>query len=1127
MIASSLHSKVRRNALESRAKLPILMGIIAAAVIMGLVGWESYRDTMRVRDAAAARRHSFELHSLIDDTAARLVDAETGQRGFLLTGDEAYLAPYRSATRKLDRVLGELKSSTADNPYQQRRVQAIETLTEKKLAELQKTIDLRRTKGLAAANQIVLGGEGKQWMDQIRAVLTDMQEEEDRIRALRNQEMNDALQRTSRIVVAGNVLSALLLSAVFVLLFRALSERKRAQETVEESEKWLSTTLSSIGDAVIAADMNGAVCFMNPVAESLTGWNLADARGKSMDLVFDIVNKETRRPVENPVKKVLREGKLVGLADHTVLLSRKGKEFDIEDSAAPILTDTGVGLGVVLVFRDITDKKLAEQETTRQKDLLQLILGSIADGVVVADTNGKFLLFNAAAERFVGLGATDAPPDQWSQQYGAFQPDGVTVFPPDQLPLVRALHGENVDNIELFIRNANVPDGRLLSITGRPLRGADGVLRGGVVVFRDITEQKRAGEALRQSEERYHLLFDSNPHPVWVYDLQTLAILDVNPSAILNYGYSREEFLSLTIKDIRPEEDIPALLKSTANAPPETEAAGVWRHRRKDGSLINVEITSRPLVYRGRDARLVVATDISVRKKAEEALVRAKEEAERATKFKDQFLSTMSHELRTPLNAVLGFSDLLADERYGPLNEKQRRYIGHIHNGGKHLLSLISDILDLSKIEAGRMELALESVTVEAAFAEVVSVMQPLADRKSHSLSATADRGLMVRADATRFKQILMNLLGNAIKFTPNGGRIAVAARLAQGEGRIEVRDNGPGIAPEEQKRIFEAFYRLRESGKRTEGTGLGLAITQRLVELHGRELSLTSQLGEGSCFYFFLPVAETSRQQVARRGEGGSRTVAAPKVLVIEDDRATAQLIQSQLASAGYEVTLCDQPQTALEIAARLQPNAITLDIVMKPKNGWEVLTQLKHDPRTAFIPLIVVSIIDQPGMGVLLGADEYLVKPVDKAVLLEAIARHVGDRAAGDAARSILVVEDDPPTRECLKEMLSNHGFVVATAADGFQARAQMDASLPQLVILDLMLPRVSGFELLGEWRASPRTASLPVFVLTSKDLSREEQTYLHTHAEVLLRKQEPWQNALIRQLERIGASRASEQS
>jgi len=992
---------VSRNTRWPRESRLIHLGFVAAAGIMLLVGWESYRDTLRVAEAAAARKHSFDVRGLLSDTAARLVDAETGQRGFLLTGDDAYLEPYHAAIKNVDRLLAELRNSMADNPDQQKHLPELEQLIDKKLAELQRTIDLRKQNGLAAANAVVLSGEGKRWMDQIRSVLADMQNEENHVRSVRGAEMTDALNRTSRIVIAGNLFSASLLVAIFVLLFRALSQRKHAQEELVKSEKWLSTTLASIGDAVIATDMNGAISFMNPIAESLTGWTLEDARGKSMDLVFDIVNKETRHPVENPVKKVFREGKVVGLADHTILLSKSGKEFDIEDSAAPITGDAGVAFGVVLVFRDITEKKLVEQETSRQKDLLLLILSTVTDGVVVADTNGKFLLFNAAAERFLGVGAVNATPDKWSDQYGVFSPDGVTPYPPSDLPLVRSMRGENVDAAELFIRNANVPAGRLLSITGRPLRGDDGALKGGVVVLHDITLQKRA----------------------------------------------------------------------------------------------------------------------------QEALVQAKDEAERTSQFKDQFLSTMSHELRTPLNAVLGFSDLLADERYGPLNEKQRRYIDHIHTGGKHLLTLISDILDLSKIEAGRMELALESLTVEGAFGEVVSVMQPLVDKKAQLLSAHAEPGLTVRADSTRFKQVLMNLLGNAVKFTPNGGRIELAARLADGKVRVEVRDNGPGIPPDEQKRIFEAFYRLRESGKKSEGTGLGLAITQRLVELHGGELGLDSHLGQGSCFYFSLPATPSVRESLARKIEIASRSTVPTRVLVIEDDRVTAQLIQSQLTSAGYQVTLCEEPQNALDIAAQLQPSAITLDIVMKPKNGWEVLTQLKRDPRTADIPLIVVSIVDQPSMGTLLGADEYLVKPVDKITLLGAIARHARPRSGTRPGQPILVVEDDTPTREFIAEMLSAQGYSVATAADGAEARAQVTASLPQLVILDMMLPKVSGFELLGEWRASHRTAALPVFILTSKDLSQEEQHYLRTHAEVLLHKQQPWHDALIKQLEHLVTLRVAE--
>jgi signal transduction histidine kinase/DNA-binding response OmpR family regulator len=499
-------------------------------------------------------------------------------------------------------------------------------------------------------------------------------------------------------------------------------------------------------------------------------------------------------------------------------------------------------------------------------------------------------------------------------------------------------------------------------------------------------------------------------------------------------------------------------------------------------------------------------------------LLRAKEEAERTSRFKDQFLSTMSHELRTPLNAVLGFSDLLADECYGPLNDRQRRYVEHIHTGGKHLLNLISDILDLSKIEAGRMELAIESLRVEPVFGEVLSVMQPLADKKSQSLSKHSKPGLVVRADSTRLKQVLMNLLGNAIKFTSRGGSIELGAHLVGGRVRIEVRDNGPGIPAGDQQRIFEAFYRLRESGKKIEGTGLGLAITNRLVELHGAELTLDSEIGKGSCFYFSLPAAAVIEDTLPHPPPRDRTRVRLPRVLIIEDDRAAAQLIQTQLISAGYEALVCQEPQNALELAVQFRPGAITLDIVMKPKNGWDVLSQLKRDPRTSPIPLIVVSMVDQPGMGTLLGADEYLVKPVDKTNLLAALERRVGIRPSTTRTRPILVVEDDIACREFIVEMLTAQGYAVATAADGAQARAQVAANKPELVILDLVLPEASGFELLGEWRASPRTADLPVFILTNKDLTPEEHRFLRANAESLLHKRQPWQEALIHQLSRM---------
>lgn len=965
----------------------IRWGFVAAAIILVFCGWESYRNAMRFAQAAERQKHTDDVLRTLDGTVARLVDAETGQRGYLLTGNAAYLEPYRKAIKSLGQETRDLKDLTSDNSNLQKRIQAMEPLIEKKLAELQTTIDLRRKGEIGAATRIVLQGTGKQLMDQIRALAAEMASEENDLLRIRTQRANERMATSGRTIVAGTLVSISLLVLCFGLLNRELSERKRAQEALGKSEKWFSTTLGSIGDAVIATDMNGAVTFMNSVAQSLTGWSLEKARGKSMDMVFDIVNKETRQPVENPVKKVFREGKVVGLADHTLLLSKDGKEFDIEDSAAPIITGTGEDLGVVLVFRD-------------------------------------------------------------------------------------------------------------------------------------ISERKEADEALKVSEQRLNLALDAAQLGIWELDLvNDKAYRNLRHDQIFGYeslqpDWGQEIFLThVVLEDREPVQK--SFKKAFATGDLSMECRIVW----PDKSIHWISAQGRVFRNDKGDPVKMMGTvaDVSERMRDQEALQHAKEDAVRASKFKDQFLSTMSHELRTPLNAVLGFSDLLSEERYGPLNERQRRYVTHIHTGGTHLLRLINDILDLSKIEAGHLQLAIESVSVSSSFAEVLDTMRPLADKKSQTLVQHAVPDLSVRADATRFKQVLMNLLGNAIKFTPDGGKIELAAQRLGEVVRVEVRDSGPGIPPGEQQRIFEAFYRLRQPDKAPEGTGLGLAITRRLVELHGGHLGIESQPGLGSCFYFTLPIVPTFQKERIRKTETELDKSRSARILVVEDDPGAARLLELQLTSAGYEVVSCNQPQRALEMAAELQLAAITTDIVMQHSNGWELLSNLKSDPRTATIPVIVVSIVDQPATGALLGADEYVVKPVEKEVLLAAVERCLNLRGRTAPARPILVVEDDDPTREFIAELLSKHGYVVSTAADGLNARAQVAASLPELVILDLILPEVSGFQLLAEWRADSRTTDLPIFVLTSKDLTLEEKDYLRTNAGALFRKQERWQEALIRQLQR----------
>jgi PAS domain S-box-containing protein len=624
---------------------------------------------------------------------------------------------------------------------------------------------------------------------------------------------------------------------------------------------------------------------------------------------------------------------------------------------------------------------------------------------------------------------------------------------------------------------------------------------------KQVTEAKRSREEL----DNYFMLS---------IDLLCIAGIDgyfkrVNPAWEKVLGWSTNALLSRPYTEfIHPEDRERTALEAGRQAEGLDAIRFENRYLCKDGSYRWLMWNASPSL---KD-RLIYATarDITELKRTREALVVAKNDAERSNRFKDQFLSTMSHELRTPLNAVLGFSDLLREDRYGPLNEKQHRYLNHIVTGGKHLVRLINDILDLSRIEAGRLQLAPEDVRVDQAFAEACDTLHPLISKKKHVVIKHATPGLSVRADGMRLKQILMNLLGNAVKFTPEGGKIELTANRVGDLVRLEVRDSGPGIPPEEQNRIFEAFYRLGQNAKGAEGTGLGLAITQRLVELHGGQLGLESHPGSGSCFHFTLPfvasVEPREEQQIEHKSEDG----VAAKILVVEDDRAAAMLIETQLLSAGYLVTVCREPERAVEMAIELQPAAVTMDIVMRPINGWQVLTALKSDRRTAHIPVIVVTIVDQPSTGALLGADEYIVKPVEKLVLLASVDRCLS-RSGHTGLQSVLVVEDHPPTREFVAESLMHRGYLVDIAADGATARAKVAKSVPELVILDLILPDVSGFELLAQWRGNPSTADMPVFVLTSKDLTLEEKEYLRANSAALLQKKDRWQEMLFRQLKK----------
>jgi signal transduction histidine kinase/CheY-like chemotaxis protein len=530
--------------------------------------------------------------------------------------------------------------------------------------------------------------------------------------------------------------------------------------------------------------------------------------------------------------------------------------------------------------------------------------------------------------------------------------------------------------------------------------------------------------------------------------------------------------------------------------------------------------------------------------------------AQTATQAKSQFLANMSHELRTPLNAIIGFSEILSDKTFGELNEKQGRYANNILSSGRHLLQLINDLLDLAKIEAGKLTLEREEFDVVKALHDVQNIVVMLAHKKKIALSIEASPDLpQLYADQPKFKQVMYNLLSNAIKFTPEGGRVTMLAcqetwerdaaggleRVsAVGAGReavpcvrVAVADTGIGIKPEHHERVFVEFEQVDSSyGREQEGTGLGLALTRKLVEMHGGRIWVESEgiEGKGSTFIFLVPLVRRPEAALEAKIEGPERGAAVqpagmtspqegPLVLVVEDEKQAGELLEEYLRSGGYRVAHAGDGEEGVKLARELHPQAITLDILLPKRNGWEVLADLKAAAETKDIPVVIVSVTSDQQLGFSLGAIEYFVKPVSKDRLLEAV--HKAALATGGAVQRVLVVDDEPLTVEFVATTVRGAGYQVIEATSGRQGIELALAQRPDLVILDLIMPQVSGFEVVQLLRHDPRTKDIPILIYTAKNLTEEDRRQLRDRVQSITAK--PGKEDLLRELDRLARGRA----
>ncbi|MGB9776395.1 MAG: GAF domain-containing protein [Anaerolineae bacterium] len=511
----------------------------------------------------------------------------------------------------------------------------------------------------------------------------------------------------------------------------------------------------------------------------------------------------------------------------------------------------------------------------------------------------------------------------------------------------------------------------------------------------------------------------------------------------------------------------------------------------------------------------IIAANLSVAWENARLYQEAVETAERLKemdRLKSQFLANMSHELRTPLNSIIGFSRVILKGIDGPITEQQRQDLEAIFNSGQHLLGLINDILDISKIEAGKMELAFEPTDLQEIIRGVMSTAIALVKDKPIELQQSVPADLpTIIADSRRVRQILLNLVSNAAKFTDRGF-IRVEAKVEGDHVVISVSDSGIGIPPEKLPRIFEAFTQVDASPSRKYGgTGLGLTISKSFIELHGGKIWVESELGKGSTFTFTLPIqgppqirpgAEPQAEEAPRAEEAPTPVPEAPGrvVLCVDDDEGVITLFRRYLDKQGYRVVGLSDPFRVVEAVKQIRPFAITLDVMMPGKDGWQVIQELKADPETRNIPVIMCTIVAEKGRGLSLGAADYLVKPILEQDLITALDRL--DREEG--RHRVLVVDDQPDDRSLLRRMIeTQEGYEVLEAASGQEAILLVHQRRPHIIILDLLMPGMDGFAVLEALKADEATRSIPIIVVTAKELTEKDRQALNHRIEALIQK------------------------
>ena len=878
---------------------------------------------------------------------------------------------------------------------------------------------------------------------------------------------------------------------------RDVTEQRRLEEQLRESQHYNRGLIESSVDALVTVDPDVTITDVNEQMIRLTGYTRDELIGSSFMEYFT----EPERAAAG-VRQTLGEGSVTNY--ELVLKSKSGKRTVVSFNAGTFRDTAGRVAGILAAARDITQQKRLQEQLRDQQNYNRSLIEASVDALMTVDPNGIITDVNDQTARLSGYNRKQLVGSPFVEYF---------TDPERARAGVKKTFDENVvTNYELVVRSKS---GRKIpvSFNAAVFRDATGAVQGILAAARDITQQKQIEHELREQQSYTRGLIESNIDALMTTDPLGI-ITDVNRQMCEITGRTREELEGTPFKSYftdpqRAEDGIRRVLAEDRVTNYELTLRG------KEGR--ETVVSYNATTFKGADGRLrgvfAAARDIGEHKALEEQLRKKNEELEEqyrrvqeANRLKSEFLANMSHELRTPLNAIIGFAELMHDGKVGPVAEQHREYLGDILTSSRHLLQLINDVLDLAKVEAGKMEFRPEPIDMTKVVGEVRDILRTLAAKKRIAIDTQIDPALgPLLLDPAKLKQVLYNYLSNALKFTPDEGRVILRA-LPEGAERfrIEVEDTGIGIRREDMGRLFVEFQQLDASAaKKYAGTGLGLALTRRIVEAQGGEVGVRSTPGAGSVFFAVLPrttqgVAEP--EDTATPLDSGIPAASGPSVLVIEDEAADRAWLARMLVAEGFAVEAVASGAAAIARCRERSFDLITLDLILPDMAGWDALTAIRAEHPDRNTPVIVVTVVAETGAAIGFWIRDFLVKPVKREQLIASLEA-IG--LARNQTRTVLVVDDEAADRKLAEEVLRGAGYTVVSAADGAEGLRMAGELRPAVVLLDLMMPEIDGFQFLERFRRSIHGRHTPVIVWTVQDLTLAQRAELQAAAQGVVQK------------------------